>query len=110
MKCQKCNKNFLREELQESHDIPKYLGGIDLDGRHLLCKECHKKYDKLILINCLDFIGEILLNDEDIISWQIELKKQSESLKSEFRNIVRKIYRDFFDKNEVKKSGRHIRR
>lgn len=50
MKCQNPNcknkeKIFLEEELECSHDVPKYLGGTDKDGRHWLCKGCHHFYE-----------------------------------------------------------------
>lgn len=47
MKCSKCNDEFNESELQLSHDIPKYMGGADADGRHYLCKKCHDIYEKL---------------------------------------------------------------
>jgi len=55
MKCDKCNQEFEEKDLQLSHDIPKYLGGTDNDGRHWLCKICHDAYEyevlKLVLMN-----------------------------------------------------------
>lgn len=45
MKCDKCSKNFPEKELQLSHDVPRYIGGTDLDGRHWLCKKCHGIYE-----------------------------------------------------------------
>ena len=36
MICQKCKDDFPESEIQVSHDIPKYLGGTDKDGRHNL--------------------------------------------------------------------------
>jgi uncharacterized protein with PIN domain len=47
MKCSKCNVDFLEKDIQESHDVPKYIGGTDLDGRHWLCKKCHDIYEKI---------------------------------------------------------------
>ena len=49
MKCQKCNGNFEEKDIQLSHDIPKYMGGVDLDGRHWLCKKCHGIYEWRII-------------------------------------------------------------
>jgi len=57
VKCFKCQDNFEEKEIQESHDIPKYIGGTDLDGRHNLCKDCHNKYELQILISCLHKLG-----------------------------------------------------
>lgn len=48
--CEKCKEKFTQNEI--SHDIPKYLGGFDCDGRHLLCKQCHDKYERTILARC----------------------------------------------------------
>lgn len=47
MKCHKCNDEFLEKDIQESHDVPKYMGGTDADGRHWLCKKCHDIYEKI---------------------------------------------------------------
>jgi hypothetical protein len=48
--CQKCGEKNAWHEL--SHDIPRYLGGFDCDGRHWLCVECHNKYERIILSRC----------------------------------------------------------
>lgn len=48
--CQKCEDNL--SVIEVSHDIPKYLGGFDCDGRHLLCFNCHNKYELTILSRC----------------------------------------------------------
>lgn len=47
MKCSKCQLEFEEKDIQLSHDIPKYLGGTDADGRHWLCKKCHDIYERL---------------------------------------------------------------
>jgi hypothetical protein len=95
MKCEKCFEDFEEKEIEVSHDIPKYLGGTDKDGRHNLCKKHHKDYDDLILKECLKSVGEEF-NEEERISWMIELSKQREDLKIEFRSIARKWCDDFF--------------
>lgn len=97
MICQKCNRNFTEEFLELSHDIPKYTGGTDKDGRHWLCKDCHKDYDNLILYKILEFLGEEELVVEEKILWMKELSRQSEDLKKQFRKIARKCKEDFFD-------------
>jgi len=91
----KCLKDFPENELDCSHDIPKYIGGTDLDGRHWLCKECHDKYENLILKECLEFVGESF-NEEERIEWMKELTKQSELLKARFRYIAGEIKRGFY--------------
>jgi len=49
MICFRCKNDFPENQIEVSHDIPKYLGGTDKDGRHILCVDCHEKYDYLIL-------------------------------------------------------------
>ena len=95
MKCDKCKKDFEERELDCSHDIPKYLGGTDLDGRHHLCKGCHNKYEKLILVACLKYIGEELVDGEEIM-WMKELSRQSEELKQIFRGFAHEIKMEFY--------------
>jgi len=71
MICQKCLKDFPSEMMEASHDIPKYVGGMDQDGRHSLCKSkgehigCHDKYEREILSRCfmLAFKREIPLSE-----------------------------------------------
>lgn len=96
MECQKCKKEFEEKEIECSHDIPKYIGGTDKDGRHWLCKECHNKYKNLILKECLEFVGEKFIEEERII-WMKELSKQSELLKSKFRGISKIIRGGFYN-------------
>ena len=57
MKCEFCEKEFEEKDLQESHDVPCYLfkgnrqgrkNQADKFGRHWLCEDCHKKYEKCI--------------------------------------------------------------
>lgn len=48
MKCQKCKQEFEESEIQTSHDVPKYVGGKDKDGRHNLCKRCHDIYERTV--------------------------------------------------------------
>lgn len=58
MKCEKCNQEL---KCEVSHDIPKYLGGFDCDGRHWLCMTCHDKYERTILSRCwIKFFNELL--------------------------------------------------
>ena len=49
MICQKCFSDFEEKYMQLSHDIPKYMGGTDKDGRHWLCKKCHGIYEWRII-------------------------------------------------------------
>lgn len=96
MECQKCNRNFAEEFLEESHDIPKYIGGTDLDGRHWLCKECHEKYELTILIKILKFLNEDFFLEEKIL-WMKELSKQPKELKKQFKKIAQEVKEEFFE-------------
>jgi len=46
MRCSKCGNEFPESDVQLSHDVPKYIGGLDSDGRHYLCKKHHDIYEK----------------------------------------------------------------
>ena len=96
MKCSYCKKEFEDHLIELSHDIPKYLGGTDFDGRHYLCHKHHKEYDLKILLACLKYLGENLECELDIISWQKELKIQPEPLKIKFRAIAEEVRRNFY--------------
>lgn len=96
MKCDKCLKDFEEKELDCSHDIPKYIGGTDKDGRHWLCKDCHEEYDNLILKECLKFVHEEF-NKEERIEWMKELSKQNDNLKLMFRGIALTIKEGFYN-------------
>jgi hypothetical protein len=57
--CKKCGEKYNQMEL--SHDIPRYLGGFDCDGRHWLCVNCHNKYERAILARCIiKFFNQLL--------------------------------------------------
>ncbi len=49
MICYRCSDNLPECEIDSSHDIPKYMDGKDIDGRHWLCKECHDVYERRVL-------------------------------------------------------------
>jgi hypothetical protein len=83
MKCQKCLLEFEEKDIDLSHDVPKYMGGTDSDGRHYLCKKCHTEYELEILR----------------LSSMILIKTSSEEIKKMCMyqaNIVKKY---FFKKN-----------
>ena len=101
MNCAKCKKTFHESDLELSHDVPRYLGGTDKDGRHYLCINCHDKYEKIILITCF-----AQLFDEDImfcanrkgnIAYMSKLRKFKSDKKIE---IVNKIKESFFNDND----------
>lgn len=43
--CIKC-KAIDESNDEDHHIIPRKLGGTDMDGRHVLCKECHEDFHK----------------------------------------------------------------
>ena len=50
MKCEKCKVGFFqREKFILATMFQKYLGGIDADGRHYLCTNCHDIYEMDVL-------------------------------------------------------------
>lgn len=72
MICQKCKKELPESEIQLSHDIPKYVGGTDKDGRHNLCKKCHDIYERLIFSimvkSCSEEIKKEMISKAKIFS------------------------------------------
>ena len=64
MTCMKCGLEFFEKDIQESHDVPKYMfngdkSEADKHGRHLLCEKCHDIYEKIafsVAFNILDDI------------------------------------------------------
>lgn len=96
MICQLCKEE---RKTQCSHDIPKYIGGTDKDGRHNLCIPCHQSYEKKILKELLKFIGKELNESfgwRGIMSAQISIKQLTEFHK-DFRKIAEEIKRGVFD-------------
>jgi len=72
MKCDKCLQDFAEKDLECSHDIPKYMGGKDINGRHNLCKKCHDIYEKTIF-----FVAFKTLSNEQKIKCKQAVKKFS---------------------------------
>jgi len=58
LNCRMCKKLFDISELQLSHDVPRYIGGIDTDGRHYLCKKCHDIYERQVFSAMVKFLPE----------------------------------------------------
>ncbi len=76
MKCARCEREFDECELELSHDIPKYLGGTDLDGRHWLCKKCHRKYELEVLkVGLMNWIKQLPQVDRLIFKNSAKLVK-----------------------------------
>jgi hypothetical protein len=64
MKCQKCFKEFEDKDIQESHDVPKYMfngdkNEADKHGRHNLCIKCHDVYEKLAFSVSFNILDEL---------------------------------------------------
>lgn len=77
MKCDKCLKEFEESKLELSHDIPKYAGGIDLDGRHYLCKKCHRTYELEVLkVGLMNWIKRLPQVDRLIFKNSAKLVKR----------------------------------
>ena len=99
-KCSKCNKKFHEGELEVSHDFPKYLGGTDKEGRHLLCKECHTHYDYCILADVFYKIYKIQipysLDRRKYIPLICRLKREKKD--SRYNIIVERVKEEFFKK------------
>lgn len=95
MKCQKCKNNFPEKELELSHDIPKYLGGTDKDGRHWLCKDCHDNYEYYILSSIYKaFFGRNVkkcIDRRDYIPLMNQIKEQRDDIKERYFFFAQKL-------------------
>ena len=58
MKCEYCGVDLPEKDIQLSHDVPKYMGGLDSDGRHYLCKKHHDIYEKLAFAVAFKYVPE----------------------------------------------------
>lgn len=80
MKCFKCGEEFEEFLIELSHDVPKYMGGTDKDGRHNLCHKCHQEYEievlKIALMNLIKYSFP-----ED---WKKECRKSAAVVKGYF--------------------------
>ena len=84
MKCQKCGDDFEEKDIQESHDLPKWCGGEDRDGRHYLCKKCHGIYEWIIIK----------------LIWESHTKTAKEII----RNKIRKFSIKYFGEGDAAKT------
>lgn len=64
--CRKCLVMFEDKDLQLSHDVPRYAGGTDLDGRHRLCKPCHTAYELYVSIAMVMAVRKIAEAQQEI--------------------------------------------
>lgn len=79
MKCQYCGLDFEEYEIDVSHDIPKYIGGTDADGRHNLCKICHSAYEDEVLERGLMYFVASLPEEKKLL-----FRIAAEKVKSEW--------------------------
>ena len=78
MRCQKCKLDFPEKEIQLSHDIPKYVGGTDKDGRHYLCKKHHKEYEQEVLnIILMALISDLPKDTKKKYQWYVKKIKNA---------------------------------
>lgn len=94
MICEKCKFEFSDKDLEYSHDIPKYIGGTDKDGRHLLCKKCHDNYENILL----EEIFFYLFNQHPIID-----EKDRRTRINPINKIKQKIYLNNYLLLDIKK-------
>ena len=74
--CSNCLTKFAERDLQLSHDVPKYSGGTDKDGRHWLCKRCHDIYERLVFAAMVN--------------------SRNEKEKEEMRDVARRFAKRYF--------------
>lgn len=93
MICQKCKEDFPEIKIEISHNIPKYIGGSDKEGRMALCNKCHEEYEFLILSSIYKiFFAKIIKKKEDrrdYIYLMNHLKNQDEHTKFRFKELAR---------------------
>ena len=110
--CSMCKTNLPERELELSHDIPRYLGGTDLDGRRYLCKKCHNKYELYVLKNVYEMIFQkkLVLNKEgERVKYMKIIKKYIEKDPGIIENIkcyVRWLRNEFFLKGGVENDSK----
>ena len=104
LECQNCKKLFDEKEIECSHDIPKYLGGTDKDGRHNLCKKCHDDYEEYILCGVYQYLfnQNIIISDDrrNRIGYINKIKNKLSEIKNsitgdEFNKFLYQLKRDY---------------
>jgi len=78
MKCERCGDELKENELQLSHDVPKYMGGTDADGRHYACKKCHDIYEKIAFS----------------VAWKFMPKENFSKIKKALQNFAKRWFND----------------
>jgi uncharacterized CHY-type Zn-finger protein len=102
MECSKCKKYFPEKEIELSHDIPKYVGGVDRDGRHYLCSECHDVYERKTLKRYFNeiFNENIIITNPDrrsLIPFINRIKKLDKDKLLYCKKISLKIKEEYYD-------------
>lgn len=106
MKCNKCTKEFLEKDIEESHKIPLYLFDgftrperkqqADKHGREWLCHQCHDHYEasilQLLYLNLLRVNIDLVLNRAARRPykpkiWRLPTKKKQSAIK-----MIKKVY------------------
>lgn len=97
LKCPICKFDYDQRDMELSHDIPRYLGGTDLDGGHWLSENCHDKYERMILARCyLEIFNKIVPYYRDrrrYIPFMTSLKDNPRAKEIAFQ-IQKEVYGD----------------
>ena len=108
--CSKCGIVLPENEIELSHDIPKYLGGTDLDGRRYLCRKCHDEYERFILLRVYEslFNKKIKLEGKrgNNIRYMVEIKnflKNNPERAKKIKEMVKRLRDLFFNENKMLK-------
>lgn len=103
-RCKKCNKEYNEKELEVSHNIPKYMGGTDKEGRTWLCKNHHKQYERMILSVCfIRIFKQFISYSEDnktLTLYMNKIKNSPEEIKNECRKIAMECHKEFYLKED----------
>ncbi len=77
MKCQKCGYEFPENQIHNSHDVPKYMGGTDKDGKHWLCEKCHDDYEREVMkVTFMNLVKELPEDLKEICRNSARIVKQ----------------------------------
>lgn len=59
IKCARCGWDKDSSQIHLHHLLPRYLGGVDRDGRRYLCKPCHDKLHIYVVASTLEWMNEL---------------------------------------------------
>lgn len=102
MICDFCLSRFPTNLMELSHDIPKYLGGDDKQGRRELCSRCHDIYENIILFRCIrevlqESILPGVLNRANRVYYMSKIMNLDDSKKKDCLKIAYEIKKRFFE-------------